>query len=86
MGEFQGCMLSCPMAHRHVPATVILYRDEIIWTTQRERLLRAMRGVLIHELCHWFGLSDQQAWKVGEGSDWFQQIQAQWRLVVNPNA
>ena len=83
-GEFRGCVCGCSATHRHGHPTVWLYADPIIQMTAHEKIPEAIRGILIHELCHWIGLSDECAYKVGSDPEWFRRAMAHLRLDNHP--
>jgi predicted Zn-dependent protease with MMP-like domain len=62
LGLFQGPDLAQREggAHAHGPTMVLLYRRPILdyWAEHRESLGHIVRHVLIHEIGHHFGLSD----------------------------
>ena len=70
-GEFQGDHfmrgLGTPLTQTSVadvpsePNTILLYREAILleWIETGEDLFRLVRNVLIHEIGHQFGLSDE---------------------------
>ena len=64
LGLFQGPELSDQIANRgHAETTmVLLYRRPILdyWAEHHEKLGDIVRHVLVHEIGHHFGLSDEQ--------------------------
>ena len=45
---------------RHAPDQILLFRDAILleWIEEGEDLLALVRNVLVHEIAHHFGFSD----------------------------
>jgi predicted Zn-dependent protease with MMP-like domain len=64
LGLFQGPDLSARVANRGQaePTIILLYRRPILdyWAEHREALGDIVRHVLVHEIGHHFGLSDEQ--------------------------
>lgn len=64
LGLFQGPELSDHLANRgHAnPTMILLYRRPILdyWAEHHEQLGDVVRHVLVHEIGHHFGLSDEQ--------------------------
>jgi acetylglutamate kinase len=65
--ELTGLYRGTPLTHKSVgdaptlPDTILLYREPILleWIETGEDLFRLVRNVLIHEIGHHFGLSDE---------------------------
>jgi len=62
LGLFQGAGLAAETSNAHIgqPTMIFLYRRPILdyWAEHRETLGGIVRHVLIHEIGHHFGLSD----------------------------
>ena len=66
--ELTGLYRGTPLTERsfgdvpHEPDTILLYREPILveWVETGEELFRLVRNVLIHEIGHHFGFSDEQ--------------------------
>jgi predicted Zn-dependent protease with MMP-like domain len=73
LGLFQGPDLASQEAgQRHAVQTMIfLYRRPILdyWAEHEEKLGDIVRHVLIHEIGHHFGLSDEDMHEIEEASD-----------------
>ena len=74
--ELTGIYRGVPLTRKsvldvpQVPDTIILYREPILleWIESGEDLFRLVRNVLIHEIGHHFGLSDEDIERLeGEG-------------------
>lgn len=70
-GQFMGCVRNCTTGHAHRRPIIYLYEQPILMTTAHEKVPEAIRGILIHEACHWLGLSDECAYKVGATKRWY---------------
>lgn len=65
--DLTGLYRGTPLTHKSVadapmlPDTILLYREPILleWIETGEDLFRLVRNVLIHEIGHHFGLSDE---------------------------
>ena len=65
--ELTGLYRGIPLTHKSVldapagPDTILLYREPILleWIETGEDLFRLIRNVVIHEIGHHFGLSDE---------------------------
>ncbi|MBW8268578.1 metallopeptidase family protein [Caldovatus aquaticus] len=65
--ELTGLYRGVPLTQKsvsdvpHAPDTIVLYREPILleWIETGEDLFRLVRNVLIHEIGHHFGLSDE---------------------------
>jgi predicted Zn-dependent protease with MMP-like domain len=65
--ELTGLYRGTPLTHRSVsdpmrePDLIFLYREPILleWIESGEDLYRLVRSVLVHEIAHHFGFSDQ---------------------------
>ncbi|HLY06847.1 MAG TPA: metallopeptidase family protein [Rhizomicrobium sp.] len=72
LGLFHGSTLAARRANRGrvEPTTIVLYRRPILdyWAEHKESLRAIVRHVLIHEIGHHFGLSDEamEAIEAGE--------------------
>ena len=63
--DLTGLYRGIPLAHKeaatpHQPDMIVLYREPILleWIETGEDLFRLVRNVLIHEIAHHFGFSD----------------------------
>ncbi|MBO1076323.1 metallopeptidase family protein [Roseomonas marmotae] len=74
--ELTGLYRGTPLTQRSsldvpaVPDTILLYREPILveWIETGEDLFRLVRNVLIHEIGHHFGFSDEEIARLeGEG-------------------
>jgi predicted Zn-dependent protease with MMP-like domain len=73
LGLFQGPDLSDRVANRGHPdpTMVLLYRRPILdyWAEHEEKLGDIIRHVLVHEVGHHFGLSDEQMESIESGAE-----------------
>lgn len=71
LGLFQGSDLAAREGHggRPEPTMIFLYRRPILdyWAENEETLGEIVRHVLIHEIGHHFGLSDEDMERIEEG-------------------
>ena len=64
--ELLGLYLGVPLGERHsgysaLPDQVVLYRLPLVRVSRnRRQLIREVRDTLVHELGHYFGLSDEE--------------------------
>jgi len=71
LGLFQGSDLAAREANRGLPepTMILLYRRPILdyWAENRETLGAIVRHVLVHEIGHHFGLSDDAMHAIEDG-------------------
>jgi acetylglutamate kinase len=75
--ELTGLYRGTPLTHKShadtpgAPDTILLYREPILleWIETGEELFRLVRNVLIHEIGHHFGLSDEDIARLEEEGD-----------------
>lgn len=61
MGTFRGIPLTQQSWNEDFPCTIVLYRKaHLAVTSSRKELRREIRGTLIHEIAHYFGISDER--------------------------
>jgi len=73
--ELTGLYQGVPLTHKSLgdiqrePDRILLYREPILleWIETGEDLFRLVRNVLIHEIGHHFGLSDEDIARLEEG-------------------
>jgi predicted Zn-dependent protease with MMP-like domain len=73
--ELTGLYQGVPLTHKSVndisrePDRILLYREPILleWIETGEDLFRLVRNVLVHEIGHHFGLSDDDIARLEDG-------------------